>query len=86
MLWIWDEETFLRKSLRTTDSGLTAFSLRLVSALARSALAMVHSELCRESSDRLYASEAVTLRDFCLRPATYYHLPFVTMTPEGREA
>jgi hypothetical protein len=77
---------FLRKSLRTTDSGLTACSLRSVSALAQSALAMVHGELFRESSGRLYASEAVTLRDFCLRLATYYHLPFVTMTSEGREA
>ena len=38
---------FLKKLFRTTDSGLTAFSLRSVSALTRSALAMVHGELCK---------------------------------------
>ena len=48
---------------------------------------MVHGELCRESSGRLYAWEAVTLRDSYLRClATHYHLLVVNRIFEGREA
>jgi hypothetical protein len=53
----------LKKLFRTTDPGLADFSLCSVSSLARSALVTVHGELCRERSGRLYAWEAVTLRD-----------------------
>ena len=78
---------FLKKLFWAMDSGLAAFSLRSVSALARSMLAMVYGELCRERSGRLYVWEAVTLRDSCLcRLATHYHLPFVNVIFEGRKA
>jgi hypothetical protein len=42
---------FLKKLFWAMDSGLAAFSLRSVSALARSMLAMVYGELCREVGD-----------------------------------